>query len=190
MATLVAEVARCQPEDRPRDPTDDDFITSVADSAHRAPSTGHHVIPAGMPDSDSDSAILPTSRRDDGEIVTSARHPPPPLPETSVPAHILDDAPDVDMDFSSDDEDDEDGAASGLDPEANSAGAPPAKKSKQQQQQQQQQQQKNKKKKGQRFYCKDYPPCNLSFTRSEHLARHIRSVLHSFPPVHRTRFIR
>lgn len=33
----------------------------------------------------------------------------------------------------------------------------------------------NKKKKSQRFYCTDYPPCNLSFTRSEHLARHIRS---------------
>ena len=33
-----------------------------------------------------------------------------------------------------------------------------------------------KKKKGQRFFCKDYPPCNLSFTRSEHLARHIRFV--------------
>jgi hypothetical protein len=32
----------------------------------------------------------------------------------------------------------------------------------------------NKKKKGQRFYCSDYPPCALSFTRSEHLARHIR----------------
>ncbi|KAK1994757.1 hypothetical protein LX36DRAFT_583775 [Colletotrichum falcatum] len=32
----------------------------------------------------------------------------------------------------------------------------------------------NKKKKSQRFYCTDYPPCNLSFTRSEHLARHIR----------------
>ncbi|EER23225.1 C2H2 type zinc finger containing protein [Coccidioides posadasii C735 delta SOWgp] len=32
----------------------------------------------------------------------------------------------------------------------------------------------SKKKKGQRFYCKDFPPCNLSFTRSEHLARHIR----------------
>lgn len=32
----------------------------------------------------------------------------------------------------------------------------------------------NKKKKSQRFYCIDYPPCNLSFTRSEHLARHIR----------------
>ncbi|KAF2747188.1 hypothetical protein M011DRAFT_66011 [Sporormia fimetaria CBS 119925] len=31
-----------------------------------------------------------------------------------------------------------------------------------------------KKKKGQRFYCVDYPPCNLSFTRSEHLLRHIR----------------
>lgn len=34
-----------------------------------------------------------------------------------------------------------------------------------------------KKKKSQRFYCTDYPPCNLSFTRSEHLARHIRYVL-------------
>lgn len=34
-----------------------------------------------------------------------------------------------------------------------------------------------KKKKSQRFYCTDYPPCNLSFTRSEHLARHIRFAL-------------
>lgn len=33
---------------------------------------------------------------------------------------------------------------------------------------------KSSKKKSQRFYCTDYPPCNLSFTRSEHLARHIR----------------
>lgn len=32
----------------------------------------------------------------------------------------------------------------------------------------------DKKKNGQRFYCTGYPPCNLSFTRSEHLARHIR----------------
>ncbi|KAF2007881.1 hypothetical protein P154DRAFT_11073 [Amniculicola lignicola CBS 123094] len=32
----------------------------------------------------------------------------------------------------------------------------------------------NKKKKGQRFFCTDFPPCQLSFTRSEHLARHIR----------------
>lgn len=31
-----------------------------------------------------------------------------------------------------------------------------------------------KKKKSIRFYCTDYPPCQLSFTRSEHLARHIR----------------
>ena len=37
----------------------------------------------------------------------------------------------------------------------------------------------SKKKKSQRFYCTDYPPCNLSFTRSEHLARHIRFVLDS-----------
>lgn len=33
-----------------------------------------------------------------------------------------------------------------------------------------------KKKKGQRFFCTDFPPCQLSFTRSEHLARHIRWV--------------
>ncbi|KAK3367767.1 hypothetical protein B0H63DRAFT_86047 [Podospora didyma] len=33
---------------------------------------------------------------------------------------------------------------------------------------------KSKKKKSQRFFCTDYPPCHLSFTRSEHLARHIR----------------
>lgn len=32
----------------------------------------------------------------------------------------------------------------------------------------------SKKKKGQKFYCTDFPPCNLRFTRSEHLARHIR----------------
>ncbi|KAI0404672.1 hypothetical protein F4802DRAFT_216513 [Xylaria palmicola] len=31
-----------------------------------------------------------------------------------------------------------------------------------------------KQKKNQRFWCTDYPPCHLSFTRSEHLARHIR----------------
>jgi hypothetical protein len=30
-----------------------------------------------------------------------------------------------------------------------------------------------RKKKSQRFCCTDYPPCQLSFTRSEHLARHI-----------------
>ena len=34
----------------------------------------------------------------------------------------------------------------------------------------------SKKKKGQRFFCTEFPPCSLSFTRSEHLARHIRFV--------------
>lgn len=34
----------------------------------------------------------------------------------------------------------------------------------------------SKKKKGQRFFCTEFPPCQLSFTRSEHLARHIRLV--------------
>lgn len=40
-----------------------------------------------------------------------------------------------------------------------------------------------KKKKSQRFYCTDYPPCNLSFTRSEHLARHIRYAQLALPLV-------
>lgn len=35
----------------------------------------------------------------------------------------------------------------------------------------------SKKKKGQRFFCTEFPPCRLSFTRSEHLARHIRYVI-------------
>lgn len=35
-----------------------------------------------------------------------------------------------------------------------------------------------KKKKGQRFFCTEFPPCQLSFTRSEHLARHIRYAFH------------
>lgn len=35
---------------------------------------------------------------------------------------------------------------------------------------------KKKSKSQQMFYCLDYPPCSLSFTRSEHLARHIRCV--------------
>jgi hypothetical protein len=34
-----------------------------------------------------------------------------------------------------------------------------------------------KKRKGTKFHCKGFGPCNLSFTRSEHLARHIRYVL-------------
>lgn len=42
---------------------------------------------------------------------------------------------------------------------------------------------KSKKKKSQRFYCTDYPPCNLSFTRSEHLARHIRYAQLSGSPI-------
>ena len=37
-----------------------------------------------------------------------------------------------------------------------------------------------KKKKGQKFYCQGFGDCNLSFTRSEHLLRHIRYV-HSNP---------
>ena len=35
--------------------------------------------------------------------------------------------------------------------------------------------------KRQKFYCTDYPPCKLSFTRSEHLARHIRKHISERP---------
>lgn len=52
---------------------------------------------------------------------------------------------------------DSEGERDGSDHEAEPGNAPPSKK-----------------KKGQRFFCTDFPPCNLSFTRSEHLARHIR----------------
>lgn len=38
----------------------------------------------------------------------------------------------------------------------------------------------SKKKKSQRFFCTEFPPCQLSFTRSEHLARHIRYVNATF----------
>jgi hypothetical protein len=36
----------------------------------------------------------------------------------------------------------------------------------------------SKKKKSLRFFCTDFPPCSLSFTRSEHLNRHIRYDRH------------
>lgn len=41
----------------------------------------------------------------------------------------------------------------------------------------------SKKKKGQRFFCTEFPPCQLSFTRSEHLARHIRFVSTTMPKI-------
>lgn len=58
---------------------------------------------------------------------------------------------DMDMDASEDDQDDSDNDTENGEPGRSS-----------------------KKKKGQRFFCTEFPPCNLSFTRSEHLARHIR----------------
>lgn len=60
---------------------------------------------------------------------------------------------DVEMGEGEDDENDEDGS----DNESTTSESRPSKK-----------------KKGQRFFCTEFPPCQLSFTRSEHLARHIR----------------
>ena len=69
--------------------------------------------------------------------------------QTSVHSSIAVD--DMDMDGSEDDQDGSDNDTENGDPGRSS-----------------------KKKKGQRFFCTEFPPCNLSFTRSEHLARHIR----------------
>ncbi|KAH0257177.1 hypothetical protein KCU91_g16509, partial [Aureobasidium melanogenum] len=71
----------------------------------------------------------------------------------SVHSHQSSDSQDIDMD----DGDDDGHEQAGSDNESDDDGKPS-----------------RKKKKGQRFYCTDFPPCNLSFTRSEHLARHIR----------------
>jgi hypothetical protein len=71
----------------------------------------------------------------------------------SVHSHQSSDSQDIDMDDGDDDGND----PAGSDNESDEDGKPS-----------------RKKKKGQRFYCTDFPPCNLSFTRSEHLARHIR----------------
>ncbi|CAD0107721.1 unnamed protein product [Aureobasidium uvarum] len=71
----------------------------------------------------------------------------------SVHSHQSSDSQDIDMDDGDDDGQDQ----AGSDNESDEDGKPS-----------------RKKKKGQRFYCTDFPPCNLSFTRSEHLARHIR----------------
>ncbi|KAI5244976.1 hypothetical protein E4T43_03470 [Aureobasidium subglaciale] len=72
----------------------------------------------------------------------------------SVNSHQSSDSQDIDM---GDDDDDEGNDQAGSNDESDDDEKPS-----------------RKKKKGQRFYCKDFPPCNLSFTRSEHLARHIR----------------
>jgi hypothetical protein len=76
----------------------------------------------------------------------------------SVHSHQSSDSQDLEM---GDDEDDEDGHENAGGSDNESGGDDDEQPSR-------------KKKKGQKFYCTDFPPCNLSFTRSEHLARHIR----------------
>lgn len=76
--------------------------------------------------------------------------------QTSVPSSLAVD--DIDMDGSEDDQDDSDNDTENGEPGRSS-----------------------KKKKGQRFFCTEFPPCSLSFTRSEHLARHIRYIQCSLP---------
>ncbi|KAI9749410.1 MAG: hypothetical protein M1815_002547 [Lichina confinis] len=85
----------------------------------------------------------------------------------------IDDGQDVAMDESEDDEDDDDAvtaaaaAAAAVSETEDGGGGGTGSASKTAKK-------KKTTKKGQRFFCKEFPPCNLSFTRSEHLARHIR----------------
>lgn len=101
-----------------------------------------------------DSPFTPSHR--DG----TQHHPDPTLSREnshrSVQSHQSADSQDQDVDMA-DDDDEQDGS------DNDSVASDSQRPSK-------------KKKKGQRFFCTDFPPCTLSFTRSEHLARHIRYV--------------
>jgi C2H2 transcription facotor len=135
------------------------------------PNTGHDIHP--QPLTRLDDATTPT-RANFGALASQRPLPPAePFPPVAPVSDAADspnklptrgdsqhstrsrDSEDVDMDGS------DDGGQSGSDDEedVNADGTRSAKK-----------------KKSQRFWCTEYPPCNLSFTRSEHLARHIRCV--------------
>ena len=102
-----------------------------------------------------DEASVKESRTQDGHQPDVAAHEPEPsmLYRDSSQNSIQSSAAveDIDMDNSDEDQDGSDNDTENGDPGRSS-----------------------KKKKGQRFFCTEFPPCNLSFTRSEHLARHIR----------------
>lgn len=133
-------------------------------------------LPATTPRPSTAPDAQPTGRLDHGTTSTPTPAPPSPhckdgqkplpstpfrqsvLPESDAPKQPNPESMDVEMDDDSDGEVDDDGAAASEDESLN---ADTSTKS-------------GKKKKSQKFYCTDYPPCQLSFTRSEHLARHIR----------------
>jgi hypothetical protein len=100
---------------------------------------------------------LPTSPFPDSVQIPDAVERKSPNSETSQQPRKSRDSDDMDMDDSDGDAANGDDAGGSDDESVNADGT-----------------KSNKKKKSQRFYCTDYPPCNLSFTRSEHLARHIR----------------
>lgn len=152
-------------------------MTTSSSSATPRPSTASQYPPQPQPHSLQDDSKTPTRSTFNNSGGTEQKplptHPFPPPGQASDPsdntprrensqhsAKSRRDSMDVDMD----DSDDDTGAGGddGTVSDGDSVG-PDGSKS-------------NKKKKSQRFYCTDYPPCNLSFTRSEHLARHIRCV--------------
>lgn len=85
----------------------------------------------------------------------SAEHKPATPENSQQPSQSQDD---TEMDADNSDREGDDGAAS--DGEGSTQSGDGAKS--------------GKKKKNQKFWCTGFPPCQLSFTRSEHLARHIR----------------
>ncbi|KAJ5891079.1 uncharacterized protein N7473_007307 [Penicillium subrubescens] len=120
--------------------------TSAATDDHAMDgATTPRAIPNGV--SASSDRSSPTDQPPDVVAESSRADGPTRAGHSRTASTISDDAMNVDSD----------GERDGSDQETEAGGAPPSKK-----------------KKGQRFFCTDFPPCNLSFTRSEHLARHIR----------------
>ena len=120
-------------------------------SSHETPSTRNIVAStrdlslAGMPSQNPPSNS--SFGFHDNEVSAGMMHHGPP----NQAAHTHRHGEDMDLDASDDEQDGSDNDTENGEPGRSS-----------------------KKKKGQRFFCTEYPPCNLSFTRSEHLARHIR----------------
>ncbi|KAM7185795.1 Biofilm and cell wall regulator 1 [Rhypophila sp. PSN 637] len=158
--------ATFRPVNSPLAPADTPKEETMASPMTPRPSTAPSQTPRPMDDATTptrasfgNSALasqkpLPTSPFPESVQVPESSESKVPTRENSQRSRQSKDSDEMDMDESDDEAGDD---AGGSDEETVNADGT-----------------KSKKKKSQRFYCTDYPPCNLSFTRSEHLARHIR----------------
>ncbi|KAK4209285.1 Biofilm and cell wall regulator 1 [Rhypophila decipiens] len=158
--------ATFRPVNSPLAPADTPIEETMASPMTPRPSTAPSQTPRPMDDATTptrasfgNSALasqkpLPTSPFPESVQVPESSESKVPTRENSQRSRQSKDSDEMDMDESDDEAGDD---AGGSDEETVNADGT-----------------KSKKKKSQRFYCTDYPPCNLSFTRSEHLARHIR----------------